>query len=110
MDLLTQLLTVFYFTDNLLGFTILSLFGNAISVVGTVVVIAYSTPIFLVIVIPIAILYYFVQVILRVISMSMCECVSAGYVYFGFLSIYMLLSISALSKHIYPSVLTLRLL
>ena len=110
MDLLTQLLTVFYFTDNLLGFTILALFGNAISVVGTVVGIAYSTPIFLVIVIPIAILYYFVQVILRVISMSMCACVSAGYVYFGFLSIYMLLSISALSKHIYPSVLTLRLL
>ena len=72
MDLLTQLLTVSYFTDNLLGFTILSLFGNAISVVGTVVVIAYSTPIFLVIVIPIAILYYFVQVILRVI---LCLCV-----------------------------------
>jgi len=32
-------------------------------VIGTVVVIGYSTPIFLIIVVPIGILYYFIQVI-----------------------------------------------
>ncbi|XP_067944116.1 multidrug resistance-associated protein 1-like [Watersipora subatra] len=47
--------------DNVLGFTILSLFSNSMAVIGTVIVICYSTPIFLIVVIPIGILYYFIQ-------------------------------------------------
>ena len=50
------------FLDNMLGFTVLSLFSNSMAVIGTVVVICYSTPIFLVVVIPLGILYYFIQV------------------------------------------------
>ena len=40
----------------------LSIFGNSLGVVATVVVIAYSTPIFLVVIVPMGILYYFIQV------------------------------------------------
>lgn len=54
---------MFILVDNVLGFTVLSLCSNSMMVIGTVVVIGYSTPIFLIIVVPIGILYYFIQVI-----------------------------------------------
>ena len=47
--------------DNILPSLIRSWINTIFSVVSTIVVISYSTPIFLVVIIPLGILYYFIQ-------------------------------------------------
>jgi len=56
-----------------LGFNILSLFSNSLAVISTIIVIAYSTPIFLIVVVPMIVLYYFIQV--RDITLVLYTCI-----------------------------------
>lgn len=48
--------------DNVLGITILAMTTNISAVFGTLVVICYSTPVFLTVVVPLIVMYYFIQV------------------------------------------------
>jgi len=48
--------------DGLLPFTIRSWLSTAFNVVATVIIISYSTPVFLSVVIPLFIIYYLIQV------------------------------------------------
>jgi len=48
--------------DGLLPFTIRSFLSTFFNVVATIVIISYSTPIFLFVVVPVLIIYYLIQV------------------------------------------------
>ena len=81
--------------DNLLPNLIRSWLNTFFGVLSTIIVISYSTPIFLSVVIPLTLLYYFVQVFFRyLISFHIYVCC-----YFDLFNIYLIFHICFYQYH-----------